>query len=84
MIEYAGWLGSMCLAVCGIPQAVTCYKQGHSDGISPTFLWLWVAGEVFASCYILATHNWPLIINYAVNTVVVGIILKYKYFPRSI
>lgn len=82
MIEFMGYVGSICLALCGIPQAITCYKQGHSEGIAPMFLWLWVLGEVFAAGYIIATQNWPLIVNYAVNTVVVGIILKYKYFPR--
>lgn len=72
----------MMLAACGIPQAIQCIRQGHADGISAPFLWLWIGGELFTVAYIVADANWPLVVNYATNGAVVLVILKYKYIPR--
>jgi PQ loop repeat len=37
LFEILGWLGSICLAICGVPQAWLSYKDKHSHGISGHF-----------------------------------------------
>lgn len=84
MINTIGYIGSMLLAFCALPQAISSAVSGHSLGISGLFLWTWFLGEVCLIVYtaaVMGMHN-PLFLNYMVNTVLVGIILKYKYYPR--
>jgi len=81
--EILGWLGSICLAVCGIPQAWMSYKDKHSHGISWAFLLLWAFGECFALAYVYDKLDMPLLVNYAVNIGIVGIILYYKIKPQT-
>jgi len=83
MIELFGWAGSILLGICGIPQAVQCLKQGHSDGINAWFMWMWFIGEAMTFLYIAVEQGWgPLILNYTINTCVICIIVWYRYFPR--
>lgn len=82
-----GWTGGMLLAVCGLPQAVLSYRSGNSDGISWMFLWAWFIGEVFLLVHVWNLYglNWlaaPLLVNYALNVVLVGVILRYKIWTR--
>ena len=77
-----GWLGSICLALCGVPQAIQSYKDKHSDGISWGFLLLWAFGEVFALAYVFNKLDMPLLMNYAINIFVVGMMLYYKLNPK--
>lgn len=84
MIEYAGWIGSICLAVCGIPQAIECYRTGKADGLSHGFLWLWFSGTVLTFAYIVESGSLPLLANYSTNLIVIITMIRYKYFPRSI
>lgn len=85
MIETIGWASGMLLAVCAIPQAFLSIKQGHSEGMSPYLLWMWLIGEILLVSYILLKHglDWPLLINPVANSVVSGIITKYKHWPRN-
>lgn len=77
-----GYIGSICLAICAIPQAYLSYKQGHSKGISLGFLSLWTFGEIFTLIYILPKADVPLLINYLSNLIFLSIIWKYKLLPR--
>ena len=81
--EILGWLGSICLAICGVPQAWMSYKDKHSHGISWAFLLLWAFGECFALAYVYDKLDMPLLLNYAVNIGIVGIILFYKIKPQT-
>ena len=36
-----GWIGSLCLAICALPQAWQSFKEKNSNGISWGFLMLW-------------------------------------------
>jgi len=80
--ELVGWIGSICFATCGAPQAIACIKQGHARGLSFTFLVLWFMGEV---CYIAATVAafgivpW-LLFNYLLNILWILIMLYYRCF----
>jgi len=80
--QIMGWIGSLCLAGCGIPQAWVSYKDKHSDGISWAFLLLWAFGEIFAIAYVFDKLDVPLIVNYGVNLLIVGIMLYYKINPK--
>lgn len=82
MFQILGWIGSLCLAGCGIPQAWVSYKDKHSDGISWAFLLLWAFGEVFAIIYVYDKLDMPLLVNYGVNLLIVGIMLYYKIYPK--
>jgi len=81
MIEIIGWLGSICLAVCGLPQAWMSYRDKHSHGISWAFVLLWAFGEAFALAYVYDKLDLPLVTNYLTNILILGVILYYKINP---
>jgi len=78
-----GWIGSVCFAACGLPQAAQCMRQGHANGLSPLFLALWSGGEV---CYVSAVllefgWVWWMIVNYFVNILCLLVICRYRLWP---
>jgi len=73
-----GYIGAICLAVCGAPQAYKSYKDKHSDGISTGFLVLWTVGEVLTFLYILPKMDIPLLLNYVSNILFLSVIWRYK------
>lgn len=85
MIESIGWLGGLLFAFCGLPQAIQCYRQGHSRGTNSLFIWMWFAGEILMQIYVLVKHglDLPLLVNYWINTIFVLIIIKFKYWERD-
>lgn len=82
LLSIIGWLGSICLAICGVPQAWTSYKDRHSHGISWAFLLLWAFGEIFALAYVYDKLDLPLLMNYSVNILILSIILYFKLKPQ--
>jgi uncharacterized protein with PQ loop repeat len=82
-LELIGWIGAIAFALCGLPQAILSYKQGHAMGISWGFLGLWYVGEICTLIYIMPTQQWPLIFNYVMNLLFVTVVLRYKIWPRS-
>ncbi len=83
IFEILGWLGSICLAICGLPQAWQSYKDKNSEGISWGFILLWAFGEVFALAYVYDKLDLPLLLNYATNILILGVILYYKINPKK-
>jgi len=83
VISILGWLGSLLLAICGAPQAWQSYKDKHSDGISWAFLLLWGFGEIFCLGYVYDKFDLPLLMNYAVNILIVGVMIYYKINPKN-
>jgi uncharacterized protein with PQ loop repeat len=81
-MEYIGWIGSILLAFCGLPQAIESYKTKNSDGLTWGFLGMWGMGEIFTIIYILPKWHWPLIFNYTANIIFIAIILYYKLKPK--
>ncbi len=83
-MEIAGWISATFLLLCGVPQAYKSIKDGHSNGISAAFLWLWYGGEISGIIYILTMKDLslPLLTNYGFNVTMVSVMLFYKYFPR--
>lgn len=83
LYELVGYSGSICLAVCSLPQALLSIRQGHSEGISLGFLFLWTIGEILTLTYIIPKADFPLLLNYTTNILLLLIIWKYRFFPRK-
>ena len=83
IFEILGWLGSICLAICGIPQAWQSMKDKHSHGISWGFVLLWAFGEIFALAYVYDKLDLPLLLNYSTNILILAVILYYKISPKN-
>lgn len=77
-LEIVGYVGGICLAMCGLPQAIQSYNQKHSDGLNVIFLLLWTIGEIFTIIYVIPIMSIPLFINYGANLIFLSIIWKYK------
>ena len=78
-----GWLSTFFLAICGLPQARKAYKEGHARGLSNGFLFCWTTGEILLIAHTYMVHDWPVFWNAAANLLVMGFILRYKFWPRS-
>ena len=78
-----GWIGSILLAFCGIPQAYKCYKKGNTDGISKIFAFMWLLGEICFAIAVWVEFGFILwmMANYFINIISVLIILRYIIFP---
>jgi len=80
MINFFGYLGALCLAVCGVPQAVKAWRTGSAADLSWCFLGLWLGGEACMTLYVLGAIGCdaPLIMNYAINGAVTLYLLSVK------
>ena len=81
MLDYIGWLGSILLALCGLPQAIESYKTKSSAGLTWGFILMWFIGEIMTFIYIVPTLTWPLIFNYSANIIFLIIIIYFKIRP---
>jgi uncharacterized protein with PQ loop repeat len=81
-MEYIGWTGSILFAICGLPQAIECYRNKNANGLSWGFLLCWFFGELFTMIYIIPKMDMPLLFNYSLNMVFLIIILYYKIKGR--
>lgn len=77
-MNWVGWVGSLCLGLCGLPQAIKCYQTKSAKDISAMFLLLWLTGEICTLIYVIPKWDWPLIINYLFNIILIGVIANYK------
>ncbi len=82
IFELNAYLGAIFLALCALPLAYKSLKDGHSKGVDGWFLILWTLGEVLTLSYVLYHWDIPLILNYGVNLVFIGIVVYYKLKPR--
>lgn len=81
MFEVVGWLGSILFSLCAVPQAWQCYRQKHADGLSWTFLLMWLTGEILTAVYVWPTQQYPLLANYFFNGLCLLVILRYRIRP---
>ena len=77
MMETIGFIGSILLGVCGIPEVVRTIKDNKCH-LGWNFLLLWFGGELFMLTYIIPMKDFPLLLNYVFNTALVAIMLFYK------
>jgi uncharacterized protein with PQ loop repeat len=83
ILASCGWVGGILLAFCGIPQALHCYRKGNAEGIDWVFLMVWLGGELLTIAYVFPKQDLPLLFNYAMNIVLLLIIVRYKVWPRN-
>jgi len=81
-LEAIGWVGSILLAFCGLPQAVQSYRTGSSSGVTWGLLSMWGVGEVLTLVYVLPKSEPPLVFNYLANILFISVIAYYKVWPR--
>lgn len=81
LLSLVGWIGSILLAFCGLPQAIHSWKMGSSSGITWGLISMWGLGEVFTMVYVFPKMDWPLLFNYMANIVFISVIMWYKVFP---
>jgi uncharacterized protein with PQ loop repeat len=82
-METLGYIGSIMLAICGLPQAIESFKTKSSDGLTWGFIGLWFWGEIFTFIYILPKMDLPLLINYSANIIFLSVIIYFKLFPKK-
>lgn len=84
-LQISGWIGSFAYAVSAMPQAYTSIKQGHSDGINPWFMILWIVGAIGSFIFISPrlTENLPLLLNFGCGGLSASIVLFYCYHHRK-
>ena len=79
-----GWLGSLFLGFCGLPQALKAYRDGHVEGLDPGLLVLWTLGEIFTGYAVLGDAPLGyLILNYGLNLVFLSVLWRYWLSPRK-
>ena len=76
-----GYIGGFLLAICGIPEAYKTILNKRCD-VGWGMLILWFLGEVLILCYSFWLIDFPLIINYTSNFLIVSILLTYKIKKR--
>lgn len=80
-LDYAdalGWVGSVLLAACAVPEVVNAYKTGKC-GITWGMLWVWQAGEVLTWLAVVTKIGSPfLLFNYSVNIVLISYLIWVK------
>lgn len=77
-LETIGWIGNVCLAICGVPAAYQAIRTGTTQGLNVPFLLLWTIGECFTFVYVSNLDSAPLIFNYALNILSCVILCIYK------
>ena len=82
-METLGYIGSIMLAICGLPQAIESFKTKSSEGLTWGFIGLWFWGEIFTFAYILPKMDLPLLINYSANIIFLSVIIYFKLFPKK-
>lgn len=76
-METIAWIGSLCLALCGLPMAIEAFKNKRIK-INGYFLLLWFIGEVATLIYVVYKREQALSLNYISNIIFILVILKYR------
>ena len=80
-MENIGWIGSLLLALCGLPQAIESYKTKSSEGLTWGFILMWFVGELCTFVYIIPKMDLPLLVNYSANICFLLVIIYFKIKP---
>jgi uncharacterized protein with PQ loop repeat len=73
-------IGSILLALCGLPEAVRAFKLKRCD-IGWGMLLMWLFGELCLVIFALQTKQYVLLINYFANILFLAIMIFYKISP---
>lgn len=80
ILQFLGWLGSILLAFCGLPQAISSWRKKSSHGVTWGLLIMWGLGEIFTLIYVIPKMDMPLLLNYTANILFLTVIVYYKIF----
>jgi hypothetical protein len=75
-------LGSLLLALCGLPEMIRTIQNKRCD-IGWLMLLLWLFGEILLFIFACNTKQYILLINYGANISFVMIMVYYKLFGGS-
>ena len=76
-MEIISWIGSLLLAMCGLPLAIDVIKTKQCN-ISNSFLAMWGIGELLVAVYTMYKNENALAFNYVSNIVFISVLLYYK------
>ncbi len=76
-MEIIGYIGSMFLAINAVPELIRTINDDRCH-VGWPMLVLWFLGEIFMTIYAIQLKNFPLILNYVFNFIIVVIMLWYK------
>lgn len=77
-MQGVAWLGSVLLALCALPQAISSLRTGRADDLCWSFIGMWLTGEILLSIYTLNTGDVALLTNYLCNVICLTIICSVK------
>ncbi len=80
-METVGWIGSILLAICALPEAISAFKRKKTT-VPWSLLVPWGLGELFTLVYVISKLDYALIVNYGLNIIFLCVILKYKLVPE--
>lgn len=85
-MEAIGWLGSLLLAACALPQAVAVFRGNkivmRMSSFSWTFLIMWFVGDLCLLVYTLKVNSVPLTLNYGLNAALISYLIAVKWNER--
>ena len=76
-MKYFGWMSTVFLILCSLPEIYSGLKTGQV-GATYGLLYLWLLGELTGLVYTIWRKDIPLIVNYTMNSILVGIIIVIK------
>lgn len=82
-MDNIGWLGSLLLALCGLPQAIESYRTKSSAGLTWGFIMMWFVGELCTFAYVLPKMDFPLLVNYSANIIFLSVIIYFKIKDKN-
>lgn len=82
-MDNIGWIGSLLLAFCGLPQAYESYKTKKSEGLTWGFIGMWFTGELCTFAYIIPKMDFPLLVNYSANICFLCVIIYFKIWSKK-
>lgn len=74
---YIGWIGGILLAWCGFPEVIHSIKTKECN-LTWGMLSSWGIGEICLFIYVAPSMDLPLLLNYGLNVVFIGILCYYK------
>lgn len=74
-----GWVGSILLALCGLPELIRTVKDGRCH-VGWGMLLTWFFGEVFVLIHVISSLNdLALVTNYTLNIAILSVMIYYKF-----
>jgi uncharacterized protein with PQ loop repeat len=85
LIDFIGWSGVICFAICGVPQLIKTIKCKDIEGLSLGSYLFWFAGGILMSINSIVDELKPhLILNYLWTTLVSGaVIVAYLVYKNQ-